>query len=167
MQDAVIRSKVLYGLESAELTQDILKKLDVFQLKGLRKILRLNTTFVDRFNTNKRVFEHANHQLPLQRRLRNPLKPYSEIYMDRKLQWVEQIITLPENDPLKTSTFKTNTLSAWVPVNRKPGGQKAKWATTAVNQYWEKVKHDLDSPYKHQEWQDTPNRSQQIRDAAA
>lgn len=38
--DAVIRSKLLYGLESAQLNSTHLKKLETFQLKGLRKILR-------------------------------------------------------------------------------------------------------------------------------
>ena len=37
--DAVLRSKLLYGLETAELGSPLLNKLDVFQLKGLRKIL--------------------------------------------------------------------------------------------------------------------------------
>ena len=36
--DAVIKSKALYGLESAQLNDNILNKLDVFQLKSLRKI---------------------------------------------------------------------------------------------------------------------------------
>ena len=37
---AVLYSKVLFGLESAELTATALASLDVFQLKGLRKILQ-------------------------------------------------------------------------------------------------------------------------------
>jgi hypothetical protein len=36
---AVITSKVLYGLETIQLIDSVAAKLDVFQLKGLRKIL--------------------------------------------------------------------------------------------------------------------------------
>ena len=41
--DAVIRSKVVYGLESARLTQPLKNKLVGFQMRGLRRILCKNT----------------------------------------------------------------------------------------------------------------------------
>eukprot|EP00975_Prorocentrum_lima_P056965 11952627-Prorocentrum_lima.AAC.1 len=50
--DAVIRSKLLYGLEGLQLTEQQELSLNTFQLKGLRKILRIKTTFVDHANTN-------------------------------------------------------------------------------------------------------------------
>jgi len=43
--NSVIRSKLMYGLESAQLNPADLKQLDVFHLKGLRKILALHTTW--------------------------------------------------------------------------------------------------------------------------
>ena len=61
--DAVVRSKLLYGLESAHLGEALVKKLDTFQLKGLRKILRMDTTFVNRDNTNRKVIETANQAI--------------------------------------------------------------------------------------------------------
>ena len=57
--DAVVRSKLLYGLETLHLTQSQARKLDVFQLKGLRKILGWETTFINRANTNQKVCEEA------------------------------------------------------------------------------------------------------------
>ena len=35
--DAVLRSKLLYGLESAQLIPSVLNKLETFQLKAFRK----------------------------------------------------------------------------------------------------------------------------------
>ena len=61
--DAVIRAKLLYGIDSAQLNEGDLKRLDLFQLKALRKILRLNTTFIDRRNTNQKVFDLANEKI--------------------------------------------------------------------------------------------------------
>ena len=49
---AILHSKALYGLESAVLTAAQQNKLDVFQLKGMRQILRITTTFVDRSHSN-------------------------------------------------------------------------------------------------------------------
>ena len=40
--DAVLRSRLLYGLESAQLTPSVLKRLETFQLKVLRKNLRMH-----------------------------------------------------------------------------------------------------------------------------
>ena len=47
--DAVIRAKLMYGMESLQLnkeyTEHLKGKLDTFQLKGLRQILKLSTTW--------------------------------------------------------------------------------------------------------------------------
>eukprot|EP00975_Prorocentrum_lima_P013635 2900279-Prorocentrum_lima.AAC.1 len=50
---AVVRAKLMYGLESLQLTSTHRNTLDVFYLKGLRQILGMQTTFVNRHNTNK------------------------------------------------------------------------------------------------------------------
>ena len=60
---AVIRSKLLYGLDAVNLKEPEKKRLDVFQLKGLRKITHKQTTFVNRQNTNQKVYEKVNNQL--------------------------------------------------------------------------------------------------------
>ena len=60
---SVLFSKILFGLESAELTLGALKALDVFHLKCLRKILKITTTFIERSNTNEKVFQRANELL--------------------------------------------------------------------------------------------------------
>ena len=39
--DAIIRAKLLYGIESAQLTPSLQRRIEVFQLKGLRKILKM------------------------------------------------------------------------------------------------------------------------------
>ena len=55
--DAVIKSKIVYGLETVHLTQAMMKKIDAFQLRCLRKILGLASTFTDRRNTNQAVLK--------------------------------------------------------------------------------------------------------------
>ena len=55
MYGALVGSKLLYGLHTLPLNDASLSKLNVFHLRGLRRILGLPTTYVDREYTNKRV----------------------------------------------------------------------------------------------------------------
>ena len=50
MFDAIIRSKLIYGLESAHLTETLKKKIDVFHRKGLRQIMKVLTTYGQKEN---------------------------------------------------------------------------------------------------------------------
>ena len=58
--DAVLRSKLLYGLESAQLKPSVLKKLETFQLRILRKIVNIDTTYINRVDTNISTFHRIN-----------------------------------------------------------------------------------------------------------
>ena len=53
--DAIIRSELLYGLETIHLTQALSKSLDAFQLRSLREILKRPPTFIDRSCTNQKI----------------------------------------------------------------------------------------------------------------
>ena len=57
--DAVIRSKLMYGLETTALNSSCLKRLDAFQMKGLRKIVGAKSTYIDRSAANAKVMEMA------------------------------------------------------------------------------------------------------------
>ena len=61
--DAVLRTKLLYGLESSQLLRSALKRLETFQLKTLRKTLKVDTTVIIRGNTNAKRIEAANDKL--------------------------------------------------------------------------------------------------------
>eukprot|EP00973_Karenia_brevis_P061849 8602596-Karenia_brevis.AAC.1 len=58
--NAVVRSKVAYSLETAGLHKGHRAKLDAFQQKGLRMILGLEPTFLNREMTNQKVLDIAN-----------------------------------------------------------------------------------------------------------
>ena len=61
--EAVIRRKVLYGTESAQLNYPTLSRLNTFQLKGIRKILGWKTTYIDRSLTNDKLLAEAQSRL--------------------------------------------------------------------------------------------------------
>lgn len=60
MHGAVIRSKLVYGMSMMARTQAQMSDVDAFQPRGLCQILRMRYPYVDRANTNARVFEVAN-----------------------------------------------------------------------------------------------------------
>ena len=78
--NSVIRAKLIYGLDSAQLNEEQLGKIDTFQLKGLRKILKMRTTYgqtcagESRTNKNTVVLEMANVAMNKDRnkKARNP-----------------------------------------------------------------------------------------------
>eukprot|EP00973_Karenia_brevis_P080527 11171863-Karenia_brevis.AAC.1 len=57
---AIIRSKILYALESTALNQSARKKLNASQMKGIRRILGIPPTSIDRTKTNAYVLREAN-----------------------------------------------------------------------------------------------------------
>ena len=61
--NAVITSKLLYGLETVALNLSQIKKIDAAQMKGLRQILKAPTTFYDRTYTNEKHIGMANERL--------------------------------------------------------------------------------------------------------
>ena len=60
--NAIVRSKLLYGLECIQLTKAEISRLNAFQNKSLRRILRLPSTFIDRQATNERMYEEIRNQ---------------------------------------------------------------------------------------------------------
>ena len=53
--NAVVQSKIHYGLETMQLTRRELNKLVAFQMRNLRRILKIQPTFVGRTQTNEKV----------------------------------------------------------------------------------------------------------------
>ena len=43
--EAVLKSKLLSGLKTTQLTRKCLQRIDAFQIKGLRKILNMKHTY--------------------------------------------------------------------------------------------------------------------------
>ena len=67
--DSVIKSKLLYGLHTASLTKAMQTRLNSFQLKALRQILGMDTTWAqkkrneDMSNTMEEIIWRASEEL--------------------------------------------------------------------------------------------------------
>ena len=57
--DAVIKSKLLYGLDTANLTPGMRTRIDRFQIKGLRQILGMDTTWAQKKRNEDMTNKHT------------------------------------------------------------------------------------------------------------
>jgi hypothetical protein len=161
--DAVIQSKLLNGLESAQLNQGTVDKLDVFQLKGLRKILRMDTTYVNRSNSNDKVFEAANRACPQGK----PIQRFSETYRRRKLLLYQSIVKLHPRDPMKGVVMDPETLRPRTYEHKRVGRPRLNWAAETSREYWAAIQTFLPQHLKGRGLNfDNPRHAQAIREAA-
>ena len=174
--DAVVRSKLMYGLNTAQLNENEMKRLDIFQLKGLRKIMKKDTTYVNRANTNERIFEMANEQLKEEHGNNNKKEikkiiPFRKAYLCSKLKRLKRIINQDQSNPCRKITFREN-LTVWTQPNRLQWRPKIKWTDKALKEQWEQMKEEkpeirhitLYSNYYHRLL--TPEAHQHITDFA-
>ena len=64
VHDAVVSSKLLYGLESASLTKAEYERLNSFQIKALRKVLGIKHSYHSHVS-NEVVMQRANQRIRL------------------------------------------------------------------------------------------------------
>ena len=63
MFNAVMRAKLMYGLETIVMNTRVKHMLDAFQLKCIRKLLKIPTTYIDRQFSNDNVRLQINNHL--------------------------------------------------------------------------------------------------------
>ena len=140
--NAAVRSKLMYGLESLELVSSLQQKLDVSQMKGYRKILRLQTTYVNRDNKNEFVFEKAD-RLSGMRNVK-----LSKYYLDSKLRLFANLVLEDPQDPKVVVTFKPNTVSPYDYGKRRVGRPRQNWIHTTTDMFWKEVVQKRNAGFK-------------------
>eukprot|EP00975_Prorocentrum_lima_P008037 1717783-Prorocentrum_lima.AAC.1 len=84
-----------------------MNQLDIFQLKGLRQILHLKTTFIEPRNTNAYAYEKATEAV--RRGTPHSLKkvlPLSQVYLNRKILLLADILAAGPTDPRYHMNFE-------------------------------------------------------------
>ena len=148
--DAVVRAKLIYGTDSMQLNTAELRRMETFHLKAMRKLIRWDTTFVNRANTNEKVYLEvnrvlleSNEEVNKQRKLQNkktkktkPIITFAEFHQRMKLKRFEK--TVNSKDEIHTITFEKN-LVLRTPMARRPGRPKLRWAEQAIIEYWKEI----------------------------
>ena len=132
--NAVISSKLMYGLESIVMNKSVLNRLDTFQLKGLRKILQIPTTFVDRRFSNDHILAQAN--AALQREGKTELTTLSEDHTKRRITLLAKLLVLGQDEPSATITFNTDTLEPHNYGKKRVGRPRLNWLSCTLADAW-------------------------------
>ena len=110
--DSILRSKVLYGPDLA--------KINAFQMKFLRRILKIPPTFIDRSYPNQRVLEILRDTYHLS------IDLFSQVWLHRKLKLFGHILRSSPDDPLRQVLFEYNSFIPRIEY-RRPGRPRTDW----------------------------------------
>ena len=138
--NSVIKSKLLYGLETLEIPSAQMSRLEAFHLKGLRKILGMQTTFVNRANTNQEVFRRANIAIQTRQNPTCTIQKISELLGQRRIALVGHILRQPRTNPLRNVCFRQDTAAPFEVLYRRPGRPRRRWIDSTLNIVWEKIR---------------------------
>lgn len=114
--NAVIAPQLMYGLSSSWLTVAEKRRLDGFQARCLRRVLRIPSAFISRAS-NKMVLRKAGE------------KPFSSHLLKQQLLLFGKVARAPDTDVLRSLTFLPGTLQpATERYVRKIGRPRQEWA---------------------------------------
>ena len=132
---AIIQAMVLYGLESAQLNASHLARLNAFQLRRLRQILKISTTYIDRTHTNDYVDKQAT-ETASSRRKRRHIKPFSDMYSSRQNTLLAHLTREPSESPTRSCTLQSNSVTPLFNNNRRGGHPKNYWTFETLRSLW-------------------------------
>ena len=119
----------------------------MFQLKGLRNKLKMETTFVERNNTNEEVFRRANEHIQNETRegkIPKKVIPFVKSYLNNRMKRLARLNNLEHDHPVRHITFGPNNENKtipWNPPNRRVGRPRFKWVTETIKNIWENMRH--------------------------
>ena len=139
MFEATLNSKLMYGLESIQLTKSEQDTIDSFQMKMLRRILRVPRIYIDREWTNQRVIDRLVQQcgyyhVRLSTRWKKP-----------KIGLLGYIFRSGAQDPMREVLFETGTLMPRIEHTKRVGKPRAHWLLETCQDAFAAV--DLNTPF--------------------
>jgi len=146
--DAVLRSKMVYGLDTVELPPSLIEKLNVFQLKGLRKILKMDTTFINRANTNKKVFQKANDIKNPKKTPGKNIKTFRNYIEDKQEALLKHLVRADPKDPLRQATFEPESILPVIYTKRRVGRPRKQWTMETYRRLYFKNKRGTPQVWK-------------------
>ena len=114
--------------------------MDTFQLKGLRRIFGVPTTYVDRRYTNEYLFARATAEIQHEKPAAKPIQAMSEYHRARRVYLLARLITLGKGDPSATATMDVETFQAHSWGVRRVGAPRKQWLQTTLQDMWEEAR---------------------------
>jgi len=139
--DAIIRSKLLYGLETIHLTEGMQKKLNAFQIRGLRQILKMEHTHINRNNTNAKILATASAIAypPNGHAPHRQIMKFSEFHEKRRSNLLGHLIRCENEDPLRQITFQNDSARRNIIGKKRVGKPRQNWIHQAKKHVWNNI----------------------------
>ena len=94
--------------------------------------MKLDTTYIDRSNSNDVVIANANKALAGNK----TVQLFAEVYKHRKLLLIQDILILRNEDPKRQTTLEPNRATPIDHGKKQIGRPKNRWAAEALKDYW-------------------------------
>ena len=134
--DSVVSSKLMYGMHVLPLRDDILHKLDTFFYRGLRQLLKVPSTYIDREYTNTYLLEKTEELCNSGKsKNKKQIIPISQRLIQRSIKELGEIYRLPLDDARRQATL-TETNDANVPQKYRVGKPRIHWTLITMQRAW-------------------------------
>ena len=138
--DAVIRSKLVYGLDCIKIPEAALNSLNAFQLKGIRKILGIPPTFINRANTNQSVFEQATEVRYGDKNRKEhtdlQMRSFSQYLHQKQTDILGHVIRAEATDPMRTVSLQPGSNIPRTHENRRVGRPRHHLLISTYERIW-------------------------------
>ena len=135
VHDAVISSKLLYGLESASLTNAEYERLGSFRIKALRNMLGLKHSYHSHVS-NEMVMQRANQRIRLKEG--KTTTKMSVKFINRQIKLMSHLLRAEGGDITKTCIIERNgsRISAGF---KRTGRPRTKWYDQVMNSCFDRL----------------------------
>ena len=106
----------------------------------------MDTTYIDRGNANKKLFDKANQQLKEEGK-ETEVTTFIDAYNKQTKQKTLRIIR-KEGTPIYNISFQRGRLRKWIHPNRRVGRPRMNWTEETIREIWDIIKKDT-TQYKY------------------
>ena len=144
MFNAIIRAKLMYGLETVVMNPRVQNMLDTFQLKCLRKIFKIPTTYIDRQFSNDYVRLQINNHLKAAKK--KPMETLTEFHKRSRIRYLAKLITVGESEPGTLVTLNPQTLEEIQHGKKRIGRPRLNWYQVTMQDMWNELRIEHPRP---------------------
>ena len=124
--NAIIKSKLLYGLETIELTRPEQLRIDAFQMRGIRRIMNATPTHIDRTQTNSLILKQATEIFG------KPIIRFTTSWKKAKMALLGHILRASHKDPLRQVIFEKDQTKPREIWTRRAGRPRQDWVINTM-----------------------------------
>ena len=145
--NAVIRSKLIYALQTVYVSKAMRSKLNAFQNRGIRKILGWKSTYIERENTNAKLHKAANQILKQGNRQDDYVKQFEKVSKTIKkmqLTYFGHLLREPPSEPTRQAIIIGRHVNlAW---KKRVGRPRKHWTISLMQRAWKITRNQLVCP---------------------